>query len=57
MSLIYKGQNLNVDNTSIKSILEIFNETAKFTENKGFAIIVNKKRKCMKNFWRKNVKL
>ena len=35
------------ENTTLKKILERFNETAIFTENRGFAIINNKKNKCI----------
>lgn len=35
------------ENTTLKKILGRFNETAIFTENRGFAIITNKKYKCI----------
>jgi len=35
------------ESTSLKSILERFNETAIHTENRGFAIITNKEGKCI----------
>jgi len=33
--------------TSIREVLKRFNETALYTEGKGFAIIINEKRKCI----------
>ena len=35
------------ENSSIKKVLSIFNETAVFTEKKGFGVVVNKNDKCI----------
>ena len=47
MKLLNKNQVILKDNLSIRDAIKFFNKNAKYTNYKGFGVLINKRGKCL----------